>query len=255
MSKKVKIIGHRGASGYEPENTLISFQKAIDLNADMVELDVYKCKTNQLVVSHTNIIKRGKTKHNLENMALQSIKRIKLEKGQKIPTLEEVLDLIDARVEVNIELKGSGTVTSTFETIEKYVHEKGWSYDDFLVSAFDFDRLHKFNDLDKESNGGDGKIRFSILVRYGIGGVAKYANYLLGEKKPYSVNPSLSVISKSLVKNAHEKGLKVYSWEVDTEDKVRRVLSYGVDGIFADCPDKAREWVRNYRKDIGFFDL
>jgi len=248
LAEEIEIIGHRGAAGYEPENTLSSFQKAIDLGVDMVELDVYRCKTGELIVTHSKIILRGKKKFNLENMTLQAIKKIKLEKDQKIPTLEEVLELIDKRVGVNIELKGLNTASLAYETIEKYVKEKNWDYRNFLISSFNFDEINKFNDLDKEMNGGQGNINFSLLISRGIVGIANYTRYSKQKRMPYSLNPSLITINEELVKHAKERGMKVYAWPVNQEEDARKVMSLGVDGLISDYPDKARKWVRDYHK-------
>src|SRR6056297_2287931 len=102
-------IGHRGAMGYEPENTLRSFKKAIELNVDMVELDVYVCSSGELVVIHDDKVdKTTNGKGYVSEKSFDELRKLDAGMGEKIPTLQEVLDLIDKRAKVNIELKGKG---------------------------------------------------------------------------------------------------------------------------------------------------
>ena len=107
---KLLKISHRGACGYEPENTLASFKKAIEINADMIELDVHVCKTGEVVVIHDEKVNRTTNgKGYVSQKNLESLKKLDAGKGKKIPTLIEVLDLVNKRVKVNIELKGKKT--------------------------------------------------------------------------------------------------------------------------------------------------
>jgi len=123
----MRRIGHRGAKGYEPENTLLSFSKALQLNVDMIELDVHVCKIGDVVVIHDETVE-GTTNGTgrVADMTLDDLRKLNADKGQRIPTLQEVLDLVDRRAKVNIELKEEGSVRPVFELLEKYVTERGW---------------------------------------------------------------------------------------------------------------------------------
>ena len=102
-------IGHRGARAYEPENTLLSFQRAIELGVDAVELDVRKTKDNEIVVIHdADVSKTTDGSGLVSELTLEEIKRFVTEKDEKIPTLEEVLDSVGKRVKVLVELKETG---------------------------------------------------------------------------------------------------------------------------------------------------
>ena len=102
-------IGHRGAKGYEPENTLISFQKAIDLNVDGIELDVHLSSDGEIMVIHDETIDRTTNgKGFVKPLYCIGIKKI------EIPTLTEVLDLINQKCFINIELKGIGTAKPSY---------------------------------------------------------------------------------------------------------------------------------------------
>ena len=100
-------VGHRGAAGHEPENTLRSFRKALDLGADMVELDVHLCGTGELVVIHDETVDRTTDgSGSVRDMPFHELRGLDAGKGERIPTLREVLDLLEGRAGVNIELKG-----------------------------------------------------------------------------------------------------------------------------------------------------
>ena len=113
-------IGHRGARAYEPENTLRSFQRAIELGVDAVELDVRKTKDNKLVVIHNvNVNKTTNGKGSVNQLTLAEIKKFVTEKDDKIPTLEEALDLIKKKIRVLIELKETGIEKKVLELIRQ----------------------------------------------------------------------------------------------------------------------------------------
>jgi len=100
-------IGHRGAMGYEPENTLRSFKKALDLKVDMIELDVYVCKSDELIVIHDDKVDRTTNGQGyVVNKTFEELRTLDAGKNEKIPTLSEVLNLVNRKAKLNIELKG-----------------------------------------------------------------------------------------------------------------------------------------------------
>jgi len=103
-------IGHRGARAYEPENTLSSFRRALELGVDAVELDVRKTRDNELVVIHNaDVNKTTDGSGAVNELTLEEIQRFVTEKGEHVPTLEDVLDAVATRVKVLVELKETGT--------------------------------------------------------------------------------------------------------------------------------------------------
>ncbi|MFW6383179.1 MAG: glycerophosphodiester phosphodiesterase, partial [Nanoarchaeota archaeon] len=113
-------IGHRGAMGYEPENTLSSFEKAIELGVDMIELDVRLCKDLEVVVFHDDKLSRfANAEGYVIEKSLEELKKLDVKGGGKIPALREALNHINKRAKVNIELKGRGSV----EFVEKIITE------------------------------------------------------------------------------------------------------------------------------------
>ena len=221
-------IGHRGACGYEPENTLLSFKKALELNVDMIELDVYACKTGELVVIHDDKVNRTTNgKGHIIKKSFKELRELNAGKGEKIPTLHEVLDLINQKAKVNIELKGTGTVKPVYEVIEKYVKEKDWSYNDFLISSFNHYELLKFIKLCSN-------VKIGVLIKGIPIGFVEFAEKV----NAYSVNLSLESVSKEFVEHAHKRGMKVFVYTVNNVDDMQRMKVMGVDGVFSDFPDR-----------------
>ena len=221
-------IGHRGAVGYEPENTLLSFKKAIELNVDMIELDVHVCKTGEVVAIHDDKVDRTTDgKGYVAKKTFQKIRTLDAGKGQKIPMLQEVLDIVDRKARINIELKGKGTAKPVFGIIEKYVKEKGWSYDDFLVSSFNHHELQKFYQLNP-------KVRLGILIGRTAVGFERTAKKI----HAYSVNAKMELVNKNFIDDARKKGLKVFVWTVNDFKDIERMKLLEVDGICSDFPDR-----------------
>src|SRR6478736_6397135 len=139
---KILNIGHRGAKGYEPENTLSSFQKALDLKVDGIELDVYLSSDGEIVVFHDETLNRMTDgKGYISQYSLSELKDFRIEQDHQIPTLREVFDLVDKKCFINVELKGRSTVKPVVDLIEDYITNKNWNYSHFQVSSFDWNLL------------------------------------------------------------------------------------------------------------------
>lgn len=221
-------IGHRGACGYEPENTLRSFKKALDLNVDMVELDVHRCRSGELVVIHDNRVDRTTNGRGyVSEMKLVDLRSLDAGKGESIPILTEVLDLIGGRVAVNIELKGQGTARPVFEVIQHYVRDKNWSHGDFMVSSFNHYELLEFIELDSS-------VRIGALMEGIPLGYAEFAERL----GAYAANVSLEFINRDFVDDIHRRGMKAFVYTVNEPEDIERMRSLGVDGVFSNYPDR-----------------
>ncbi|TRO45945.1 glycerophosphodiester phosphodiesterase, partial [Candidatus Bathyarchaeota archaeon] len=126
-------IGHRGARAYEPENTLASFRRAIELGVDAVELDIRKTRDNELVVIHNaDVNKTTNGNGPVNSFTLEEIQKFVTEKGEHIPTLEDVLDVVGKRVKVLVELKEPDTEKKVIELIRRKK-----LMDDVILISFD----------------------------------------------------------------------------------------------------------------------
>jgi glycerophosphoryl diester phosphodiesterase len=221
-------IGHRGAAGYEPENTLKSFQKAVELKADAVEFDVRLASTGEIVVIHDSSTERtAGIDCEVSDMPLTELKALDAGKGEKIPTLEEALDLISHKVVVNIEIKDSRAVKPVAITIEKYISERGWKYTDFIVSSFNHVDLWQIKELIPE-------IRIGALVSCVPPCFADFAK----EMMCYSVNMENTCVTKDFVDELHAKEIKAFVYTVNEPEEIARIKAMGVDGIYSDFPDR-----------------
>ncbi|MCP4649651.1 MAG: glycerophosphodiester phosphodiesterase [PVC group bacterium] len=221
-------IGHRGARGYEPENTILSFEKALELGVDWVELDVYRCKTGEIVAVHDRKLDRSTNGSGVvADKSFAEVRALDAGKGQHIPTLEEVLVCVDKRAKVNIEIKGEDAAKPVAEIIERYVQENGWQHEDFLVSSFNHYELLAFSRICPQVK--VGAVIAGIPIGYAEGATKVNA---------YSVHPSKEFINQALVDDAHNRDMKVFVYTVNDPDDIERVKALGVDGIFSDFPDR-----------------
>ena len=165
-------IGHRGAKAYEPENTIRSFRYAITLGVDAVELDVRRTKDNELVVIHNaDVNKTTDGSGAVSELTLEEIKKLVTEKGEEIPTLEEVLDFVDKRVKILVELKETGTEEKVLDLIQK----KGM-INDVIIVSFHEDTLKKVRELNSEVETGLIYVRHKNPIQSALD---LNANYLL----------------------------------------------------------------------------
>lgn len=223
------VIGHRGACGYEPENTLASFKKALNLGVDMIELDVHALKTGELVVIHDDKLERTTNgRGSIYDLTLDKLRKLDAGKGQYVPTLKEIIEFVNRRVPINIELKGPGTAKGVSRVIDKYL-SLGWDRDHFFVSSFNHVELDKFRSLKPD-------IKIGTVI---YGTPLDYAAFA-SKIKSYSINISLEFISREFVRDAKKRGLKVFVFTVNDQDDAKKVLDLKVDGVFSDYPDKAR---------------
>lgn len=220
--KKPLIIGHRGAMGYETENTLLSFQKALDLFVDMIEIDVYVIKTGEVVVFHDKTLKRlASSLENIEDLTLEEVKNINLIGNHQIPTLVEVIEFINKRVPINIELKGNKTALPTQKIIEKYQNHH------FLISSFNWDELTVFRKL-------NAKIPIAVLSEQNHLNAIHIAKKL----KAIAINPWFFTLTKHEVEEIQSNGLQVYTYTVNEITDIKEAIYFGVDGMFCNYPDR-----------------
>lgn len=227
--KSFLIMGHRGASGYEPENTLSSFKKALAIGVDGVEVDVHVCATGELVAMHDDEVDRTTNGHgNVADMSLDQLRQLHIEGNEKIPTLSEVIDLVDRKVVINIELKGMGVAKPVSELLQDYV-KRGWLASDFVVSSFNPAELKLFHESCPQ-------IKTGLLIE----SLDKLQNVfeVAREVKAKFVGVLASLITKELVQDAHRQGFLIFAWTVNEKQISDHMRDMKVDGVFSDYPDK-----------------
>lgn len=221
-------IGHRGAKGHAPENTLIGFQKAIDLHVDRIELDVHLSLDGELMVIHDDTIDRTTNGKGFVNtLSLPELKRVRIDRLHAIPTLIEVLNLIDQRCDINIELKSYETADKVVDLIEKYVSEKKWDYNQFLVSSFDWNAL-------QQVTFSNSKIPIGVLTETNLDLAFAFAKFI----KAKSIHPYFHMVTKENTAKMQEEGFQVFPWTVNEIEDIRKIKTYNVNGIISDFPDR-----------------
>jgi len=227
---KPLIIGHRGAMGYETENTLASIEKALELGVDMIEIDVFQIQSGEIVVFHDELVERlTNGAGRIEEYNYFDMKRLLLDGGHRIPMIQDVLKLVDHRVPMNIELKGRGTAANVHKIASFYSEKRGWHPDQFLVSSFDWDELRAYRELNPTG-------RIAVLTE----GDPLEALDVAAELKAEAINPQHTQLNGENVAKIHEAGYKVYTWTVNDPAEFQRLVSIGVDGVFSDFPDRMR---------------
>jgi glycerophosphoryl diester phosphodiesterase len=219
---KILKIGHRGAAGYEPENTLTSFEKALELQVDGIEIDVHLSLNNEIMVIHDETIDRTTSGTGFVN----KFSALEL-KEFGVPTLIEVLELVNQKCFINIELKGIGTAKPVVALITKYILEKNWNYTDFLVSSFDWKMLEEVQFLIP-------KIRIGVLTEESIEETLAFAQKI----KAYSIHPDYRLLTKEDVILMQEKGFEIFPWTVNSKEDIQKIKSFHVNGIISDFPDR-----------------
>lgn len=213
-------VGHRGAKAYAPENTLASFSKAIEIGVDAVELDVRKTRDGELVVMHDADIKRTTNGKGLvSELTLAQIKAFS-SGGETVPTLGEALDFLGGKVKVVIELKEQGCEEQVLAEVRKRDIQK-----DVVITSFLEKALKKIRELDATVQTGLIYAKHSNPLKAAL---ELKANYLL---------PLYRFTHTANVQKAHQNGLKVVVWTINTPEEVVEYAKKGVDGIASDKPD------------------
>ena len=214
------IMGHRGAAALEPENTLLSIGRAMEIGVNAVEIDVRLSKDKEIVVIHDSTVDRTTDGTGpVCSLTLDELKKLDAGKGQRIPTLQEVIDFIDKKVELVIELKEEGTVKSVFELIKRSNIE-----DTVYVISF----WHRFVKTIKEM---DSHIKTGVLL---VGCPVDMC--IATQTSADALVMNYSFIDMKFVQTAHKENLKVFVWNIDKRNLLKPYADMGVDGIGTNDP-------------------
>lgn len=219
-------IGHRGAAGHAPENTLASVEKAISLRADWVEVDVYSVENELLVIHDERLERTTNGSGYVTEQSLAYLRSLDAGGGERIPFLHEVFDLVNCRAGINVELKGPGTAAPVVSLVNRYVKERGRDYRQILISSFNHHELQLVKRLEP-------RILTGALILALPLDFARFAE----ELGAYAVHPGSEFINREFVEDAHRRGLKVFVYTINHPDDLARMKALGVDGVFTDYPE------------------
>ncbi|HUL30624.1 MAG TPA: glycerophosphodiester phosphodiesterase [Thermodesulfobacteriota bacterium] len=225
------IIAHRGALGYAKENTIESFEKAMNLGADMIEFDVRRTKDHALVVYHDERIQG----HFVKDLTFGAIRQITRTQGFQIPTVEEVLKWSGGKIRLDVELKEEGYEEETAELLTRYVKE-----DQFVITSFNDASLRavkeRFPDIKTGLILGKGIFPYHLLIRL---------QELFPMRRCKSAKADFLVAHWKLLRlgfleRAKRNRRPVFVWTVNDEMRMGRLLQdRRVYAIITDKPDLA----------------
>ena len=226
-AQDVQVIGHRGAMGHAPENTITSIKKALTYDIDAIEIDVFRCLTGEIVVFHDKkLSKLTNGKGNIENKTLTELRKLKVMGTDSIPTLEEVISVINGKVNLNIELKGKNTAKGVLNIMKKSVLTGNWKNHQLYVSSFDWDELREFKKLTNQ-------FRIAVLTDDKPIDAIPIAK----ELNAFAINPSHQKLRYDIVQEIQLHGFKVFTWTVNDINRINKLISWKVDGIITDYPE------------------
>jgi glycerophosphoryl diester phosphodiesterase len=227
-ARQFTVIAHRGARGHAPENTLAAFDQAIALGAPWVELDV-QWHADRLWVFHDARLERCTNGRGaLVDHDAAALRGLDAGRGERIPWLEEVLDRIDRRLSVNVELKtADGTAAAVAAMLRGYL-DRGWRPEQFLVSSFHLPELREFKRRLPE-------VPLGVLLC----GVPLDLAAAVTELGAAVLSLELDFADPALIADGQRRGARVYVYTVNEADDLARMKALGVDGVFTDYPDRA----------------
>ncbi len=231
-------IGHRGAKGHITENTLESIEKALEIGVDGIEIDVHICASGELMVFHDFTLDRlTNGSGEITKKTFEQLRKLTVLGGYKIPLLTEVLDLIEGKCSINIELKGLHTAKPTCAIISHYI-DRGWEYNSILVSSFQENELLEVKKINNN-------ILLAVLSKASIEEAIEWGKLL----NATAIHPSIGIITKQGVLDAHQEGFNVNAWTINEPEDIKRLISFGVDGIITDYPDRLNSMLEESEDD------
>ncbi len=235
------VIGHKGASKLVPENTLRAFEKAIELKADLIEFDIHLSKDNHIVIIHDADIFSITGHHGLvKEMTLDQLKQYDFGKGEKIPTLEELIEIAKGKIGLQVEIKARGLEKKLVSLLRK-----NDLIDSSLISCFIHSKLIKIQKLEPH-------LKLGALEPAIVGREPQMEDYERMVKNAvdhnfYAIHPEFTTVKEELIELAHENNVKVHPWTVNDVNELKKLIDMEVDGIITDDIETlnhllGREW-------------
>ncbi len=258
----LRVIGHRGAAAYAPENTLPSFLHAVEVGADAVELDLHCSADGHLVVIHDPTLERTTDgRGSVEALAFEELEAFDAGygftpdrgasfpfrgQGVRIPTLEQVLEAIgDLPVVAEIKSPAAGRAMGAWLSSSP-------ERDRIIVGGFERAQVEPAGRHARWRCAYQDELRpYVLLGKVGLGRFAIPAG-VDAAMVPERRGP-IRIITPRFVRRAHADGLGVFVWTVNRPDDMRRLFDWGVDGLVSDAPGRVRRVLdeRDVRRSAG----
>lgn len=249
-NKGFKVIAHRGYSSQAPENTLAAFQRALETGADMIELDVHLSKDNQVIVIHDATLKRTTGESGtVKSKTLTELKQLDAGswfssefKDEPIPTLEEVIKLVDGKSTLLIEIKVDDQ-SKVYEGLTKEIlavirknHAANWC----ILQAFESEYLTELYQSETT-------IPYFKLIVNTHEPVPTYIDSKLrwgsmDKSIPFkAINPYYKTLTPMQVSQWQSQGYEVHTYTVDEAEDIKLIANMGVNGIITNYPERAMQ--------------
>lgn len=238
------ILAHRGANKAAPQNTIPAFEKAVQFNSDGIETDVHLSKDGEIVICHNYTVDATSNgKGLIDDMTFSELRRLDFGsyfknefKGTTIPTLFELLNVVNDMTLINIEIKApkkkNDLVKKTIEEIHKFGIQ-----DKIIISCFDPECLYQAKEFDK-------RIKTGLLYEKGeLGaeimsfGVVKYCKQL----NVAAAHPEHILMTEELIYDLHDNNIAVNPWTVDKKEDILKYSKWGCDALITNVPDYCRK--------------
>jgi glycerophosphoryl diester phosphodiesterase len=230
-SRRPLVIAHRGASGQRPENTVPAYELAVQQGADMIEVDLHRTRDGAIVVTHDESLAGLGGRGEIADATLAEVRALDAGGGERVPTLDELLDGFGKRIALNLELKrGTRAAYPGLEAAALGALDARGLVEGTLFSSFYDPILARLRALSPAA-------RLGLLIsRRHPAGAIERARALGAE----ALHPERPLVTPELVAAAHGAGLRVYVFTVDDPNDMARLLALGVDGIFTNFPERLR---------------
>jgi len=232
-------IAHRGASSERPENTLAAFRRALELGAEGIECDLRLCADGHVVVMHDPRLERTTNGRGLVRAtSLADVRRLDAGAwygrdftGEPVPTLEETLELVLPRAMLNLELKCEGEDARMLALATVAAVSQRRALDRVVFSSFDFATLLRVREASPHAHIG-------VLWNERRFGEAWERAREVGA---IAVHPRAETVGEPVIAAAHERGLLLYTWTVNSRERIVELVRGGVDGVISDYPGRLLE--------------
>ncbi len=225
-------IGHRGAAGHAVENTLASIDKAVSLGCEMIEVDIRRCASGELVVFHDNTTTRiAGTSLRISETDYTTLRGLALPSQQHIPLLTELLDhLVTTDMILCIELKEEGLTESLLPLLQQAC-QQGWNPERLLVISFFHQEVHYLKQQWPE-----------LPVGVAFTGAPLSLAQMAVEVKAQTLHLHHQFVTDAMVTDAHQHGIHVMVWTVNEPEEITHAWQRGVDGITSDYPERIHRY-------------
>ena len=236
------VIAHRGASAYEPENTLRAFDLAIRQGARMIELDLHATRDNRVVVIHDETLDHTTNlKGRVNELTLAEVKRADAGKGERVPTLEETLDLTAGKVRLYLEVKDPKAAGQVL----RLIRERGCQ-DEVMIASFDIELMRRLGREVRDIELGVilGSVNLNPIVRW-----REAFPWIALRGINYQVLcMQVELCFGYLARQVKSEGKRLYVWTADEARQFDQMIARGVDGIVTNKPDQLIQFLENNKR-------